>query len=322
MTFSPLADMSRRLPDGGRSTARNAPISGVGYHHNAGVNAFGEATNPNRVVSAQYWITNEGVIIPHIDEGRRAFTSGHALYPAGAQADHRNITMEISNSPEGVRTGSWAISDAAMDAVVRLTADIYRRHKLGRVKRGASMGLGVHRDWVPTECPGGYIMDNLDAIIDRANAINYPPKEKPVALTPNEKKQLNDIHAQTADIHAFRRPVTRDGKKVAMRQDLADTGTIVRRILTAVTRPVNRWIGGERVEVSQIQELADTNSLAREALVQQEIGNTMLRELCRKQGLNINDLRDEGFAAGMERLKGLLGARAGNTPNDPRVETD
>lgn len=168
MGFSPLANMKRRIPDVGRSSARTDRIKGVMLHHNAGVDAFGQATAPGREVSAHYWITNSGDILPNIDENRRAWTSGHPAYPAGAQADHRFITFEISNSGIG---GNWPISDKALWAVIRLIADIFKRHNLGRVTRGTLSGLAVHRDFVATECPGSYIMSKLDFIIKEANNI-------------------------------------------------------------------------------------------------------------------------------------------------------
>ena len=165
MGFSPLATMSRRIPEGGRSSARNSPIRGFTIHHQAGVNAMGEATNPNRVVSANYWITHDGTIIPHIDENRRAWTTGAAGYPAGAASDHRNITVEVSNSPEGVRNRTWAISAPAMASLTALIGDVFARHNLGPVRRGTQSGVAVHRDFVPTACPGPYIMARLDSII-------------------------------------------------------------------------------------------------------------------------------------------------------------
>ena len=171
MTFSPLADMNRRIPDGGRSVPRQSAVTGFGIHHNSGVDAYGEATNPAREVSANYWIANDGTIIPNIDESRRAFTSGAPGYPAGALADHRNVTVEVSNSPEGVRSGTWAISEAAMASLVALIADVWIRYDLGLVERSATRGLGVHQDWVPTSCPGPYIMANLGEIIAAANRI-------------------------------------------------------------------------------------------------------------------------------------------------------
>lgn len=172
MSFSPLANMGRRIPDVGRSQPRQAAVTGMGLHHNAGVNAYGQATAAGREVSANYWITNEGEILPNVDESRRAFTSGAAGYPAGAAADHRNITVEVSNSPEGVRNGTWAISDAAWNALVRLVADVWKRYGLGLVTRGAERGLGVHQDWVPTACPGPYIMGRLGDLVAQANAVN------------------------------------------------------------------------------------------------------------------------------------------------------
>ena len=204
--FSPLAAMSRRIPDGGRSSARTSRITGMGIHHNAGVDAYGEATNPRRQVSANYWITNDGTIIPNVDESRRAWTSGKTGYPAGAAADHRNITVEVSNSKQGVKDGTWAISDAARSALVRLIADVYTRHNLGTVKRSASAGIGVHKDWVNTSCPGPYVMGQLPSIIAEAEAIRAaavgvtqnPPTPTPTAdpvVLAYQRRQNEYAHA-------------------------------------------------------------------------------------------------------------------------------
>ena len=171
MTVSPLADLSRDIPAGDRWQPREAAVTGFGIHHNAGVDAFGQATAPGREVSANYWITNDGAIIPNVDEENRAFTSGMAGYPAGAAADHRNITVEVSNTPEGVRKRTWEISDAALEALAQLIADVYRRHGLGTVRRGADRGIGIHSDWVPTECPGPYMRARLGDVITRAESL-------------------------------------------------------------------------------------------------------------------------------------------------------
>src|SRR5699024_666856 len=83
-------------------------------------------------------------------------------------ADHRSITVEVSNSPEGIRNKTYAISPAAMRSLIALIGDVFKRHKLGKVKRGKNKGVAVHRDFVPTSCPGPYIMANLDYIIAEA----------------------------------------------------------------------------------------------------------------------------------------------------------
>lgn len=168
MSFSPLANMAMKIPSGGRYGPRYTNIKGFTVHHQAGVNSQSEATNPNREVSANYWISNEGQIIPQIDEVYRAWTTGSAGYPAGAESDHRNITVEVSNSPEGVRAGTWAISNAAKTALEKLIGDVFKRHGLGPVKRATYGGVAVHQDFVPTACPGPYVMANLPSIIQAA----------------------------------------------------------------------------------------------------------------------------------------------------------
>lgn len=179
MGFSPLANMKRRIPHGNRFEQRKSKITGFTIHHHAGVDAMGEATNPNRVVSANYWIANDGTIIPHIDEIYRAWTTGAKGYPAGAASDHRNITVEVSNSPEGIRNKTYAISPAAMRSLIALIGDVFKRHGLGVVKRGKTSGVAVHRDFVPTSCPGPYIMKNLGHIIAEAEKARKGGKPGP-----------------------------------------------------------------------------------------------------------------------------------------------
>lgn len=181
MAFSPLADTTKRVPDVGRSSPRLYAISGVGVHYQYGKNIHTEATNPAREVSANYWIDDDGTIRPNIDENLRAWTSGDPAYPAGALADHRNITVEVSCT--GSNTDR--ISAAALAALARLIADIYKRHKLGAVKRSATSGVGVHSDWVATACPGDYMRERLPSIIRDANQINQG------GLTMSEYKKLD-----------------------------------------------------------------------------------------------------------------------------------
>lgn len=198
MGFSPLANMSKRIPHGNRQSKRKSKITGFTIHHNAGVDSYGEATNPRREVSAHYWITNSGEIIPQIDETMRAWTTGHSSHPAGAASDHRNITVEVSNSPEGVKNKTWAISDAARNSLEKLIADVFRRHGLGHVRRGKEAGVAVHRDFVSTSCPGPWVMGRLNSIIANAESIrngsaSRPPKPTPppTPTTPKEEGILD-----------------------------------------------------------------------------------------------------------------------------------
>lgn len=202
MGVSPLADLRLDIHNDGRFNVRESRLSGFTIHHNAGVDAYGEATRPGREVSAQYWIDNAGNIRPQIDEDYRAWTSGET--PEGRAADHRNVTVEVSNSPEGVREGTWAISAAAERALSNLIGDVFRRHNLGPVKRGKYGGVAIHRDFVQTECPGGYIVANLKRIIENAEKARRNPEalesgaEQEVNVPPKRKRK-NMIGLTIAD---------------------------------------------------------------------------------------------------------------------------
>lgn len=203
MGFSPLAAMSRRIPDMGRWNARQHKVSGVLVHHNAGVDSYGQATAPGREVSAHYWITNKGDLLPQIPEELRAWTSGHPSYPEGAKADHRFITVEVSNDG---RPG-WGISDAALDTLARLIGDVHARYGLGPVERGTARGVAVHRDFVATECPGPYAMAHMDDVIAAAEkyrtgaTVPDRDKDKPVdyiTLDTNARKTKQELKPSVA----------------------------------------------------------------------------------------------------------------------------
>lgn len=209
MSFSPLASMATKIPSGGRYGPRYTDIKGFTVHHQAGVNMHGEATSPNREVSANYWISNEGQIMPQIDEVYRAWTTGAAGYPAGAESDHRNITAEVSNSPEGIASGTYAISSAAKTALEKLIGDVFKRHGLGPVKRSTFGGVAVHKDFVPTACPGPYIMANLNSII--SNAEQYRIKGgAPVPPSGQWEEAMKDFKGKSS--RTSKQTMTGDGK--------------------------------------------------------------------------------------------------------------
>lgn len=214
MGFSPLANMSRRIGPAGRQSTRTSPIRGFMIHHNAGVNAYSMATDPRYQVSANYWITNEGVIIPNIDENMRAWTSGATGYPAGALSDHRNVTVEVSNSGGGP---NWPISAAAERALIALIGDVYKRHNLGPVKRSTSgAGVNIHSDFVPTQCPGPTMGSRLAHIIREAEKARTASS----GSTPVKGKKLRILKN-----HAPKRKVTA-GDAVRIPLDKAGNGTL------------------------------------------------------------------------------------------------
>lgn len=66
-----------------------------------------------------------------------------------------------------------------MKSLINLIGDVFKRHNLGPVKRGKYDGVAVHQDYVPTACPGPYIMRNLNRIIAEAEKVRSSCKTAP-----------------------------------------------------------------------------------------------------------------------------------------------
>jgi hypothetical protein len=185
MTFSPL--ISGTVPHHGKYSNRNGQsIVRVIPHHHAAVSfaGYNRLVDPGQQASANYIILSDGRIFGQVPEEFRAWTSG------SFEADAPSITYEIQNSGGQVggddnRADSWAISSAAYNAAVKLTADIANRYRWGAVSHGNVRG---HREFSSTACPGGYVWNRLGALRSAANAMVNgvvapapAPKAPPVA---------------------------------------------------------------------------------------------------------------------------------------------
>lgn len=184
MTFSPLIDGT--LPHNGKYSNRNGqPIVRMLQHHWAGIGGGIERLTGPDQASANYIITSDGKIYGHVPEEFRAWTSG------SFEADAPSITIEVQNSGGQVagnddNTNSWAITPAAYNAIVRLTADCAKRYKWGGVSAGNYRG---HREFYQTACPGGYIWSRMGAIRASAHAlaVGSVTVTKPAPVTPSIK---------------------------------------------------------------------------------------------------------------------------------------
>lgn len=161
MTFSPL--INGTVPHHGKFSSRaGSPIVRVLPHHHAatGLAGLNRLTDPGQQASANYIIMSNGQIFGQVPEEYRAWTSG------SHEADAPSITFEIQNSGGQINgndndSGSWLISSAAYNSVVRLIADIAKRYKWGGV---GAYNVRGHREFFPTACPGGYLWSKLPAI--------------------------------------------------------------------------------------------------------------------------------------------------------------
>lgn len=146
---------------------RNVKIAKIIVHHAAGVisaeNLAKIFANPNRKASATYCIGNDGTIVRGLDENITPGTSG------GYEADKDAVTIEVSNSKTGE---PWQVSDAALNSLIKLCADIAKRNGLGNLVKGKN--LCWHSMYAATNCPGRYLLSKMDYIADEANKINAP----------------------------------------------------------------------------------------------------------------------------------------------------
>lgn len=174
MTFSSL--ISGTIPHYGKYGARGRPVTRVIEHHWAGkTGGIERLSNPNQKASANYLILSDGRILGQVPEEFRPWTSG------GPTADGPSITIECQNSSLGP---NWEVSDAALNSIIRLLADIANRHAFVSLSGSTYRG---HREFAPTACPGPYLWDRMQFIRDSANALregNVTPVINPITPAP------------------------------------------------------------------------------------------------------------------------------------------
>lgn len=183
MTFSSL--ISGTIPHNNKFSSRQGvPVSRIIQHHFAG-SSDERLRSATEQASSHYVIYNDGSIWGLVPEEYRAWTSG------SFEADAPSITYEVQNSSFQINgndndPNSWAVSNAAYDAIVRLTADIARRYGFGAVTPTNYQG---HRQWYSTACPGGFLwarMENTRALANKilvgaTDATPPTPSTPPVA---------------------------------------------------------------------------------------------------------------------------------------------
>lgn len=118
----------------------------------------------SRGASSNYCIGKDGEIAVSVDE---IYASGCSSNRA---ADTSGVTIETANCEIG---GQWRVSDATLNSLIRLCADIAKRNGLGKLVKGKN--LCWHQMYAATACPGPYLLSKMDYICEQVNKINYPP---------------------------------------------------------------------------------------------------------------------------------------------------
>ncbi len=173
MSDSPLASISLLSPSW---RERAHAVDTITIHHAACVGASAADIgrlflDPARRASCNYAVGNAGDVALVVPEARAALTSSDRAN------DSRAVTIEVANcggAPD------WPVSDAAMDALVRLCADVCRRNGIDALRWRADPALvgqpdkqnmTVHRWFAATACPGDYLYNKMGEIAARVNAL-------------------------------------------------------------------------------------------------------------------------------------------------------
>lgn len=134
-----------------------------------GADAFASLT---RKASCNYVVAKDGQIGLVVDEQDRSWCS------SSSDNDHRAITVEVASDTKA----PYAITDAALNGLIELLADVCRRNgitktvwipdrtqALAYIPAQGEAIYTLHRWFANKECPGEYIISRLPYIRDRVN---------------------------------------------------------------------------------------------------------------------------------------------------------
>ena len=166
MSNSSLVNVKVPAYSGNYTVGRSGrKIEAITIHHMAGILSVEQCGNifqkVGRCGSSHYGIGSDGRIGQYVDEANTAWTNSNW------DSNCKSVTIETSNCEVG---GNWAVSDAALNSLIRLVADIAKRNNLGKLV--LRKNLTWHSLFANTSCPGAYLKSKLAYICDEANRIN------------------------------------------------------------------------------------------------------------------------------------------------------
>lgn len=137
----------------------------------------------SRQASANYVVGKDGSIGLSVDEKDRSWCSSNAAN------DHRAVTIEVASDT----THPYAVTSAALKALIELIADICKRNNIKQLKwKGDKSLIGqvdkqnmtVHRWFDNKACPGDYLYNKHSYIADEVNKRLSPaPSASPAIKT-------------------------------------------------------------------------------------------------------------------------------------------
>lgn len=177
MSKSSLVNVNVPADSSNYTTGRSGnKIEAITIHHMAGVLTAEQCgyiwQNASRNGSSHYGIGNDGRIGQYVDEANTAWCNSNW------ESNCKSVTIETSNSSTG---GNWAVSDQALNSLIKLVADIAKRNNLGTLVKGKNVTW--HSMFTATTCPGAYLLSKMDYIIAEANKINSSSQNSTTSST-------------------------------------------------------------------------------------------------------------------------------------------
>ena len=156
-------------------------IEKIAIHHMAGIltakQCGGIFQNGSRKASSNYGIGKDAEVGLYVDEANTSYCNSNW------DSNCKSVTIETSNSSLG---GDYPVSDAVLNKLIELVADIAKRNNLGKLVKGQN--LVWHRMYAATTCPGDYLLSKMDYIAEQANKINGQES----STTENTSKKSNE----------------------------------------------------------------------------------------------------------------------------------
>lgn len=197
-TNSPMVEYTRISPN--KTSPRNHKIDTITIHCMAGnltIESCGNVFAPEtRQASSNYGIDSKGRVGMYVEEKDRSWCSSNAAN------DHRAVTIEVANDGGAP---DWHVSDAALNSLIKLCADICRRNDIKELKwlgdknligQVDKQNMTVHRWFKAKACPGDYLYNKHGYIAAEVNKIlGSSPKPQPESIIPPEIKPVTPTPA-------------------------------------------------------------------------------------------------------------------------------
>lgn len=158
-------------------------IEMIAIHHMAGIltakQCGGIFQNGNRKASSNYGIGKDAEVGLYVDEANTSYCNSNW------DSNCKSVTIETSNCEIG---GDYPVSEAVLNKLIQLVADIAKRNNLGKLVKGKNVVW--HRMYAATTCPGNYLLNKMDYIVEEANKINNQTNSTPETSNKKSNEEI------------------------------------------------------------------------------------------------------------------------------------